>query len=338
MVMRVCSSQGVLAVRVETLEYVLAVVRRGSISRAADEVFVSEQGLSKALKNLETELGVAIFERSGRGVRLTRAGEIVVRHAERIAASKGDMLDELGRLACDESAYARSDELEIRAMPYVCNTLFDALEPLMMSCGLSECVVREIDLDEVLDAVRADELDSFALVALLEEERGMVDGCGGGARVRFEPMFSTDIVAMGASSLLREGGGTVTVEEFSRYPIAYYNEQVLNLVFDRLFASRPDCPARVAQHSSNVAQIGKMVAAGHAVTFGDTFSRYAAGVVGADGESLAFARVIPTQTVSVGFLVDRESSHFAAQMDYVRRFRAMLEGRFGNYMRSFALC
>ena len=62
--MRVCSSQGVSAVRVETLEYVLAVVRRGSISRAADEVFVSEKGLSKALKNLETQLGVAIFGNS----------------------------------------------------------------------------------------------------------------------------------------------------------------------------------------------------------------------------------------------------------------------------------
>lgn len=334
--MRVCSSQGVLAVRVETLEYVLAVVRRGSISRAADEVFVSEQGLSKALKNLETELGVAIFERSGRGVRLTRAGEIVVRHAERIAASKRDMLEELGRLALDANAYAQPDELEIRAMPYVCNTLFNTLEPLMASSGLSECVVREIDLDEVLSAVRVGRLESFALVALLEEERALVDLRQDDARVWFEPMFSTDIVAMGDSSLLREGGGIITVEELSRYPIAYYNEQVLNLVVNRLFASRPDCTARIAQHSSNAAQIGKMVAAGHAVTFGDTFSRYASGVMGAEEEAPAFARVIPTQTVTVGFLLDGESPLLASQLNYVRCFKAMLESRFGNYLRFFS--
>ena len=114
-------------------------------------------------------------------------------------------------------------------------------------------------------------------MALLEEERALVDFRQDDARVWFEPMFSTDIMAMGDSSLLREGGGSITVEELSRYPIAYYNEQVLNLVVDRLFASRPDCTARIAQHSSNAAQIGKMVAAGHAVTFGDTFSRYAWG-------------------------------------------------------------
>ncbi len=322
--------------RVETLEYVLAVVRCGSISRAADEVFVSEQGLSKALKNLEAELGVAVFERSGRGVRLTRAGEVVARHAERIAASKADMLEDLGCLALDASVYAQPDELEIRAMPYVCNTLFNTLEPLMVASGLSECVVREVDLDEVLNAVRAGRLDSFALVALLEEERALVDCRRGEARVWFEPVFSTDIVVMGASSLLREGGGSISVEALSRYPIAYYNEQVLNLVVDRLFASRPDCTARIAQHSSNAAQIGKMVAAGHAVTFGDTFSRYASAVMADEDEVPVFARVIPSQTVSVGFLLDGESPLLTAQLNYVNRFKTMLESRFGNYLRSFS--
>ena len=321
--------------RVETLEYALVVARCGSISRAAEEVFVSEQGLSKALKNLEIELGVAIFERSGRGVRPTRAGQIVIEHAAQIAEAKSAMLDGLGRLALDASAYAQPDELEIRAMPYVCNTLFNTLEPLMAASGLLECVVREIDLDEVLSAAGKGRMDSFALVALLEEERALVDCRQDGARVRFVPVFSTDIVAMGAPSLLREGGGSITVEELSRYPIAYYNEQVLNLVVERLFASRPDCLPRVAQHSSNTAQIGKMVAAGHAVTFGDTFSRYASSVMGIEEDEPAFARVIPTQTVSVGFLLDGESPLAEAQLDYVRRFKAMLAARFGNYLRSF---
>ena len=131
-------------------------------------------------------------------------------------------------------------------------------------------------------------------------------------------------------------GGSIAVEELSRYPIAYYNEQVLNLVVDRLFASRPDCTARIAQHSSNAAQIGKMVAAGHAVTFGDTFSRYASGVMGAEEEAPAFARVIPTQTVTVGFLLDGESPLLASQLNYVRCFKAMLESRFGNYLRFFS--
>ena len=71
------------------------------------------------------------------------------------------------------------------------------------------------------------------------------------------------------------------------------------------------------------------------MTFGDTFSRYASSVTDVEGEAPAFARVIPTQTVSVGFLLDGESPLLAAQLDYVRRFKAMLESRFGNYLRSF---
>ncbi len=63
------------------LRYFLAVARAGSFSRAAEEEGVSQPALSEQVRNLEQALGVALFERLARGVRLTPAGERLLEHA-----------------------------------------------------------------------------------------------------------------------------------------------------------------------------------------------------------------------------------------------------------------
>ena len=60
--------------RIESLHYFLEVARIGSFSLAARQLYVSQQGLSKAVQSLEKELGTALFERTGKRIRLTEAG------------------------------------------------------------------------------------------------------------------------------------------------------------------------------------------------------------------------------------------------------------------------
>lgn len=64
------------------LRYVLAVARAGNFSRAAEELFLSQPSLSVQIRKLEKELDVALFERLGRKVILTAAGEVFVEHVE----------------------------------------------------------------------------------------------------------------------------------------------------------------------------------------------------------------------------------------------------------------
>lgn len=56
------------------LKYVVEVVEAGSISKAADNLFISQPNLSTQISNLEKELGKEIFERNNRGVKLTSFG------------------------------------------------------------------------------------------------------------------------------------------------------------------------------------------------------------------------------------------------------------------------
>ena len=66
------------------LRYIVAVARERHFGRAALRSFVSQPSLSAAVKNLEDELGVQIFDRGKREVRVTPIGEEIVAQAQRV--------------------------------------------------------------------------------------------------------------------------------------------------------------------------------------------------------------------------------------------------------------
>ena len=73
-----------------TLRYVDAVARAGSIRKAADDLAITASALNRRIQDFEAEIGMPVFERLARGVRLNAAGELVVRHARaQIADAEG---------------------------------------------------------------------------------------------------------------------------------------------------------------------------------------------------------------------------------------------------------
>lgn len=68
-------------VRFRHLQTFLEVSRQKSVARAAETLNVSQPAVTKTLRELEAALGVAVVERDGRGIRVTRAGDIFLRHA-----------------------------------------------------------------------------------------------------------------------------------------------------------------------------------------------------------------------------------------------------------------
>lgn len=67
---------------IRIMEYYLAVTREGNISAAAEALHVSQPALSRQIKDLEEELGVTLFERGSRRIKLTDEGMILRRRAE----------------------------------------------------------------------------------------------------------------------------------------------------------------------------------------------------------------------------------------------------------------
>ncbi|MGE5628014.1 MAG: LysR family transcriptional regulator [Solirubrobacterales bacterium] len=73
------------------LKYFIQVYNENSFSQAAENLHISQQGLSKIIKNMEEELGAALFERSSKGVRPTMLGRILFEKS-RVAIKEFDMM------------------------------------------------------------------------------------------------------------------------------------------------------------------------------------------------------------------------------------------------------
>jgi DNA-binding transcriptional LysR family regulator len=75
------------------LRYFVAVAEELNFSAAARREYVSQQALSRIIQQLEAELGVLLFERTARSVRLTPAGEAMLAPARRSAAAADEAFD-----------------------------------------------------------------------------------------------------------------------------------------------------------------------------------------------------------------------------------------------------
>jgi DNA-binding transcriptional LysR family regulator len=73
-------------VNIQQLKYYLEICRCRSFSKAADNLYISQQGLSMAIIRLESEFSCKLFIRTPRGLRLTKDGEYFKERAERMVA------------------------------------------------------------------------------------------------------------------------------------------------------------------------------------------------------------------------------------------------------------
>ena len=84
------------------IDYLLEVCKYGSFSKAADALLVSRPAVSRAMKDLEDEFGVAIFQRTTTGVVPTEAGEIILEKSKKISHLLGELRSEVSALKSSE--------------------------------------------------------------------------------------------------------------------------------------------------------------------------------------------------------------------------------------------
>ena len=72
-------------------EYFITTVREGSISKAAEKLYLSQPYLSQCIARTEKELGVKLFDRSHMPLKLTEAGKIYMRYLESVGVLPGKL-------------------------------------------------------------------------------------------------------------------------------------------------------------------------------------------------------------------------------------------------------
>jgi DNA-binding transcriptional LysR family regulator len=129
----------------QQLRYVVATADEGTMTNAAARLHVAQPALSRAVRALEAEIDVAVFERDGRGVRVTRQGREVVALARRVLA-------DVDRIA----ALGLSTALRVCAVTAQAREIASAAVARMVAAGGGRVSLDVVDTsDEVIDNVRA---------------------------------------------------------------------------------------------------------------------------------------------------------------------------------------
>ena len=143
------------------LRYIVALSQTRHFRRAAEKCFVTQPTLSLAVKKLEDELGVALFERKKNDVMITVAGERVVDQARQVLAEAAKII-ELAEAVRDPL----SGPLRLGVIPTVGPYLLPDLVPILRRLAPAMPLVIEENLTENLaHLLRGGEID-VAIIAL----------------------------------------------------------------------------------------------------------------------------------------------------------------------------
>src|SRR5262245_10111909 len=156
------------------LRYFEAVARHGHVTRAAEELHIAQPSLSKQIQVLEAELGVVLFDRVGRRVELTDAGQLLLPYARRALREVAD-----ARIALRQWSNLGQGQVTIGAPPTVGAHLLPqalaAFHQLYPGIGLALREMGAARLAALLDAgtidlaVISEALPAFASAELFTE-------------------------------------------------------------------------------------------------------------------------------------------------------------------------
>jgi len=184
------------------LRYIVALAREKHFGRAAEKCFVAQPTLSVAVKKLEDELGVILFERGQSEVSVTPAGAPIIKQAEKVIAEAG-RIRELADTAGDPLA----GPLRIGAIYTIGPYLLPKLVPLLRErAPKMPLIIQENFTARLIEALKNGELD-VAVLALPVAEPGLV------AQAVYDEAFRVLVPAQHPWTKLKQVDAARLVEE-----------------------------------------------------------------------------------------------------------------------------
>lgn len=199
------------------LRYVIEVAEAGSISAAAARLFIAQPSLSKAVGELEAEMGVRIFERGARGVRLTDEGTRFLSYARQVV-EQADLL---------ENQYLHAEPrrrvFAVSSQHYA--FVVNAFVGLVREIGREkyEFSLREGTTAGIIEDVRT-QRSEVGVIYLSDFNREIIEGAVKRAELRFEPLFTASPHVFVSRTSPLAGRSSVTLGDLEPFPRLTYDQ------------------------------------------------------------------------------------------------------------------
>lgn len=168
-------------VKFRHLQTFVEVARQKSVMKAAELLHVSQPAVTKTIRELEQVLGVDVFERDGRGIKITRYGEVFLRHAGAALTALRQGLDSVS-----QEQFSDAPPIRIGALP----TVSSRIMPRAMELFLKEKTWSRVKIVTGENAVLLEQLR----VGDLDLVVGRLAGAEMMAGFSFEHLYSEQVV------------------------------------------------------------------------------------------------------------------------------------------------
>jgi DNA-binding transcriptional LysR family regulator len=233
------------------LRYLLAVAQAGSFTRAAAQMYVTQPTISSGIAQLETELGVKLFNRAGRP-ELTLEGRTLVNYARQIqdlAEEAGDRLSKREALSGQGFQFGAIDTAVIYLLPEILRAYLSKHPDVELSVQ----VAPSRDLAEDLLANRSE----FALITMPIEN----------PRLTTISLFRDKLILVAGSSHAFTKKKIVTLEQIAHERLILFDENsVSRRIVDEKFAEAGVSP-RVVMTMRSPEAMRKLAEAGVGISF-----------------------------------------------------------------------
>ena len=203
------------------LRYAIAVAEAGSMSAAAVRLFIAQPSLSKAIGELEAEMGVTIFERFARGVRVTDEGTRFLSYARQVV----EQADLLENQYLHGTPPRRVFAVSSQHYAFVVNAFVKLVRE--MGRDKYEFSLREGTTAGIIEDVRT-QRSEVGVIYRSHFNHEVVSNAVKRAELRFDPLFraSPHVFVSRTSPLAKRS--SVTLDDLSLYPRLTYDQGAQN--------------------------------------------------------------------------------------------------------------
>ena len=215
---------------IQQLVYAITISEVGSMNRAAEDLFITQPTLTKAIKELENELGISLFVRSGKGMTLTPDGRDFIVYAKQISQQYDILKDHFG------NAGERKRKFGISTQHY--SFAVKAFAELIKDFDLKkyEFVFRETTTRDVIDDVGSMKSD-IGILFISEYNRKVIEKKLRDNDLRFVHLIDCKACVYIAKDHPLADYEELTMEDLAPYPCLafeqgegdpiYYSEEIL---------------------------------------------------------------------------------------------------------------
>lgn len=203
------------------LRYIIAVAECGSISAAAEKLLVAQPSLSKAVAELEEEMGITVFFRTPKGIHLSEEGSKFLSYARQVV-EQAELLEEQYK-----GGHRARRVFSISAQHY--SFVVNAFVELVRELGEEryEFTLRESRTHDIIEDVRTSRSE-LGVIFLSSFNRRVILRIVENADLRFTPLFTASPHVFVSRLNPLAGKSSVTLADLKPFPRLTYEQGLMN--------------------------------------------------------------------------------------------------------------